>query len=266
MEGKLSEVLTNLLVAEFSSIDDGITEVSKRTGIDSRRFLSFIRGEAVPEKFEAAKLVKSLSVLKDDTKASFGFLQLCDQHLAEFSASATIEESKEMTQTQELKVEQMEAPVVESATTDDMNKELEELRRQVEEYKAALEAKEREIKERQEQEQLLANLDRRASDGVQQGWLPPVVYKELFDDLNQAKFSATCQEKQIDPYVEMYAIHYFLELMEKFGKSNTALFSSTEPEPIEEASDEKKIEQQAYLNFKLYKANGNLENLFEKEE
>lgn len=257
MNGKLHEVLSNLLLAEFSSLDEGISEVSKRTGLDTRRIVAFLKNEAVPEKFEAGKLSKALSVLREDAKASFGFLQLCDQQMAEFS-SATVEPLQEAPETQEAQ------QVTEN--TEQLNKELEELRKQVEEYKAALEAKEREITERQEQEQLLNTLDQRASAGVQQGWLPPVVYKELFEDLTQAKFSSVCNEKQIDPYVEMYAINYFLNLMEKFGKSNTALFSATEAEPIEEIPEDKKIEQQAYLNFKLYKANGNLENLFDKEE
>lgn len=259
MNGKLSNVLSNLIIAEFSSIDEGITELSNRTGINANQLLAFLRGEAIPQRYEAAKLAKSLSVLREDSKASFGFLQLCDQHLAEFAATQAADvQTIEPAEPKQPDVSEMDA-------SRQLNDEIERLRKQVEEYKAALEAKEREMQERQEQENLLRTLEQRASLGVEQGWLPPVVYKDMFSELNQAKFSAVCEEKQIDPLVEMYAISYLLNTFEKFGKS-TALFSSTEPEPIEEEqSEDKKIEEQALLNFKLYKAGGNFHSLESQE-
>ncbi|MFN7161348.1 MAG: hypothetical protein ACK4NC_07165 [Candidatus Gracilibacteria bacterium] len=253
MNGKLSDVLTNLVIAEFSSVDEGIVELSKRTGLGAEKILSFLKGEAMPQKFEAAKLAKSLAVLKDDSKASFGFLQLCNQSTAEFSAAT------------------VEAPVSiqehETKETTDTNSELEELRRQVEEYKKALEAKEEELRYKQEMNQIIDSLQKKASDGVNSGWLPPALYKDMFDGLNEAKFSSMCTEKEIDPYVEAYAISYVLSLFEKFGQNSSALFSSSDSEPLEnkQMTDEQLIEQQAMLNFKLYKANGNFSSLTTEE-
>lgn len=276
---QFTETLANLFLAEFGSLEDGIKTVSEKASVSSDTLVKFLSGEDYPSMQTAARIGKCISILNDDPSANFGFLQLATaarNEFAEFSSTET-EENKEtkvevqepqtpvaevkqeepVQTVQEVVVQPEPAPAVDNQVLSKIN----ELEAQLQEYRNLLEKQKQVTQTQNEITDLLYLLEQRAKLGIDKGWLPPAVHKKLFKDISQnnayASFSSVCNDKEIDPYVELYAISYALDLFESFG-NQMAMFSSTEPETFDnkQIELEKQIEKQAELNFKLFKQNG----------
>lgn len=266
---QFTETLANLFLAEFGSIEDGIQEISSKASISVDTLMKYLSGEDFPSMQTTARLGKSFLVLANDPNANFGFLQLAAaarDEVAEFSSTETSSDTKEVNvntsnqYTQEPMVEQSEHQV-QTQVNDDVYTKIQQLEQQLESYKSQIQTQIEFDQTKNEITDLLTLLNERSKLGIEKGWLPPAVKNKLFENVNEhnafASFTSICQDKEIDPYVELYAISYALDLFESFG-NQMAMFSSTEPEQIDSRQYEleQQIEKQAELNFKLFKQNG----------
>lgn len=282
---QFTETLANLFLAEFGSLEDGIKSVSEKASVSEDTLVRFLSGEDYPSMQTAARIGKCISVLNSDPSANFGFLQLATaarNEVAEFSSvpTKTEEPVQETYQDQDFSTQQQQYPqqqqyaqqevyaqqqpvyqTVTQQVPEDILEKINQLETELYNYKSMIDKQTELNATQQEVTELLHLLAQRSNIGIEKGWLPPAVRNKLFENINEhnayASFSSICQDKEIDPYVELYAISYALDLFESFG-NQMAMFSSTEPEQIDyrQYELEQQIEKQAELNFRLFKQNG----------
>lgn len=191
---QFTETLTNLFLAEFDSIEEGIYTISKKASISCDILVKYLSGEDYPSAQIAARIGKSFSILRNDPNANFGFLQLATAARNELT-DASSESGK-------------------------YNK-MAEIDRKIQDYEQPLDMQTELNNTEDEVSNLLYLLFQRSKIGIEKGWLPPAVYNKIFENINEinpyVSFCSICNRKEIDPYVELYAISYTLDLFESFA-------------------------------------------------
>ncbi|WP_460193475.1 hypothetical protein [Thermosynechococcus sp. FA-CM-4201] len=191
---QFTETLANLFLAEFDNFEEGIYTISKKAGVSYDLLVRYLSGEDYPSTQTAARIGKSFSILKNDPNASFGFLQL---------ATAARNE------------------LIETSSQSEQYNNMVELDKQIQEYKQPLDMQTELNHTENEISELLYLLFQRSKLGIEKGWLPPAVYNKMFENISEnnayVSFCSICSAKEIDPYVELYAISYTLDLFESFA-------------------------------------------------
>lgn len=104
----------------------------------------------------------------------------------------------------------------------------------------------------------LAEFERDCHRGFEEGWLPPVVYREIVGSFETegdrlAAFSALCDNHKVDAATQLFAFRSVVDAFAKCGPLMT--FSSIVNEPLDPQEQEREYvsSSQAELNFQLRK-------------
>lgn len=248
--------LLELIDTEYEDANDALADIYEATGVEADDVLDLIEGEAVP----TPELAETLAAMFEQTYANpeiaDEFLGLAEEAVEDAYGEEDEEvegEDEELYYEDEDEDEEIgysyasQAPdMAEFAYTDARVAELENT---LAEFQLANAVKDE-----------LAALERKAEEGLQNGWLPPVAYEALLGNFNReddrvAAFSAACGQNQIDPATQLFGINYALEVFERCGpmmQFGAYVEEDIDPREVEAAN---MIEDTAVLNFQLWKQN-----------
>ncbi|RMG06254.1 MAG: hypothetical protein D6735_04240, partial [Acidobacteria bacterium] len=215
-----SEVLGCLMLAEFGSIEAGVTSVSEKTGIPADVLCGYLTGDVIPRPETAAKLASAFETTKNPI-AEFGLISLAANSL-EFAMKED-EESEKQEQEAETSPEASMTTENSSANFSAVNQTPEAAQTDEKDQRISeLQAKLNQIEQERELERKLNALNAKAQEGVSKGWLPPMVYKAKFESLNTtdhvAAFSSICKKEKVNSNVKLYALNEMLNVFESCGR------------------------------------------------
>ena len=233
---QIGQALMELINEDYGDLEEGIAALCEVTGYDAESIAGILVGEYIPDQDLVLELAGAFNST-DDEEVLNGMLILAEDDAL------------------------TEGDYEDDDYEDDGNGEvLENYARAIQDKDFRLQELEAEFAEAQVQREVsgrLSDLNRLADIGFQQGWLPPVVHRELmggFDDQSDqlAAFSSVCQANGADLDTELYAMQKTLEMFQKCeGAINFSSFAYDEPlNPVEEA-EENAIQSQARRNADL---------------
>lgn len=231
----IGQALMELIHEDYGDLEEGIAALCEVTGYDEESIAGILVGEYIPDQDLVLELAGAFNSTEDEEVLG-GMLAL-----AEEDAYANGEED-------------------EYDDEDETGEVLENYARAIQDKDFRLQELEAEFAEAQIQQEVatrLNELNRFADIGFQNGWLPPVVHRELmggFEDQGDqlAAFSSVCNANGSDIETELYAMQKTLEMFEKCqGAINFSSIAYDAPfNPAEEAQ-ENAIQAQARRNAEL---------------
>jgi len=254
-------VLHALIDQEYDSADNAFADIYEATGMTPDDVLDLIEGSAVPTE----ELTESLVGVFD---ATYTDPNLADQFrgLAEIAVEEAILAEQANGQFDTPDGDEYYYSDVDDDYLDDESAysyaqngyanfgygdpRVNELENKIAEFQMAQAVKED-----------LAAIERRAADGVANGWLPPIAYDVLIGDFNReddrvAAFSAACGENKVSPDAQLFGMHYALGLFERCGPMlDFSAYSDEEYIPPEEIAMDNFETNQAMLNYEYYRQN-----------
>lgn len=233
--------LLELAEEEFENPDDAIYAIAEHTGYEPEHILGLISGEYVPDEQLAEEIAQVFETTASDSDAYNGFLTLGQEARAQ-----------EGLDYEEMDVPMEEAEDVESEKSEEFSRYLADKDHRIQELEAQFAQSQN---ERYVTEQLM-ELEQLASSGIQEGWLPPVAYREIFasfktDQDKLAAFSLVCEGNKVNVETELYATRKALSLFERCGPL-LAFGANVEEQLTPEEEDEaEEIYAQARRNVEM---------------
>lgn len=230
----IGQALMELIHEDYGDLEEGIAALCEVTGYDEESIAGILVGEYIPDQNLVLELAEAFDSTQDEEVLA-GMLALAEEDASEEGEDDDYE--------------------------DDGNDEvLENYARAIQDKDFRLQQLEAEFTEAKIQQEVagrLNELNRLADAGFQQGWLPPVVHRELlggFEDRNDqlAAFSSVCDANGSDIDVELYAMQRTLEMFQKCqGAINFSSFAYDAPLTPSEEAEESTIQAQARRNAEL---------------
>lgn len=222
----LQQVLAN---DGYEDLEEGVNDLAKGLGLDAEDTAGLFTGDFVPH----PELVDAIAQLLELDENTY-------YQLHQLGEVARVDAGYEYGDEEE----------------EDEEEESEEAS-----YSRELESRLAEFEFNNELKDAISSLELDARHGVEDGWLPPIVYKELIGSFELEKdqiaaFSAVCEASQVDANTQLYAINYALEAFKRCGPLMT--FGAFADEPLDErqAAIATGTRDQASRNFELRKRRG----------
>lgn len=228
----IGQALMELIHEDYGDLEEGIAALCEVTGYDAESIAGILVGEYIPDQDLVLELAEAFDSTQDEEVLA-GMLALAEEDAYEDGEEGEEEGTDEV---------------------------LENYARAIQDKDFRLQQLEAEFAEAQVQQEVagrLNDLNRLADAGFQQGWLPPVVHRELlggFEDQGDqlAAFSSVCQANGSDIETELYAMQKTLEMFEKCqGAINFSSFAYDTPLTPAEEIEENAVQAQARRNAEL---------------
>jgi len=248
------EALIHLIDDHYEDAEEAISDLQEVTGLSEDDVLDLIEGLAVPDE-ELTSAIGSMFELTAENEDSFEDL-LDVASLSRQDAYGYDPVYEELEDEDEI-----EAVDEEDEEEDEYEDEDEEAQYSaIDSRYAALENKIVEFELEKEVKTALANIERKANQGVQEGWLPPVAHRALLGSFEReedrlAKFSELCDANGVDLNTQLVAFEFALKVFEHCGPM--VQFGQVIQEDLDprQAEFQSNLEDQAVLNFQLWKEN-----------
>lgn len=266
-------VLLQLIDEEFEDADSALEAITESTDLTVDDVLDLIEGSAIATPEAAESLADVFETLDDDdvydgfmTVAVDTYNEALDEGDVEYDDEDEYEDEYEESEEDEDEYEDVEAGDREyvfgagsSYSTflgqDDTEAEFGQSIDALQERLDAIEF-ESQVKN------VLADLDGYASEGVDEGWLPPYARQILMGEFSReddrlASFSSVCDNNEVDVETQLYAMKFALDMFKNLGPiaqfssyRNTAEFMSER-----EVNEQADVERAAHLALQAYKVN-----------
>lgn len=217
---------------EYEDPVDGIVELARTTGHDPEDIVGLISGEYVPD-----------PALAHQIASAYGLDEGEDGLYEEFMGLGADAYEQGVGEKWDLGDEDDEE---EGEEEENYSHHLQNLEFRNQE----LEARFAEMEVQQEVASALQDLERIGAKGIQEGWLPPVAFREMFGNFETvgdqvAAFSATCDGDGVDLETKLYAMEFAMGCFERCGPFVNFAQMVDEPLSNEEIEIEEEEEAQA---------------------
>lgn len=194
-------------------------------------------GEDILGELDGDEIVEILNVTLDDIQEAYEAGEIDEDEFEALSQDAVAE------------AEEYVGPLLEDESYQE-DVEAENYRRRVDQMEAQFTA----AQEAQFTSDRLTQLERDAQVGIQEGWLPPVIYNDVFAEFENdrdrfAAFSTVCQRNNVTADVELYKMEGIIDSFRRCADMGAPLMTfgiqSNEPElsPEEEAEQDNALAQ-----------------------
>jgi len=235
-ESGIGQALMELINEDYGDLEEGIAALCEVTGYDAESIAGILVGQYIPDQDLVLELAQAFDSANDEEVLN-GMLVLAEDDAME-------EGDYEEDEGDEGETEEV----------------LESYARAIQDKDFRLQELEAQFTEAQVQQEVssrLNELNRLADAGFNQGWLPPVVHRELLGNFESqddqlAAFSSVCQSNGSSLDTELYAMQKTLEMFQKCGGMiSFNSFAYDEPLNPNEEAEENAIQAQARRNAEL---------------
>lgn len=217
------QALLELVAEEYEDPEEGLGLILEHTGLSEEQLVDLIEGNAYPDEDLASAIAECFETTSVDEDAYNGLMYLAEE------ASADVDDDLEDSEEEDAAYSAYQAELI-----------------RLRQEKDQLEAEFKQAQTVSAINENLADIQRRANDGVRDGWLPPVAQKILISNFNSdtdriAAFSQMCEGNSVDPETQLFAMNYVLEIFSRCGQYG--MFSQIAEVPLTEAEFQKHQEE-----------------------
>lgn len=192
------QALLELAETEYEDPLEGLAVIAEETGLSDEQLIGLIQGNFYPTEELASRIGELFDTTADNEDAYNGLLLL-----AEEAAGDSDDEDEDVTE-----IEDPEEDAEYSA----LREEHETLLAQFSQTQA-----ENIVKDS------LRDVEMRCQEGISNKWLPPAAMKIMMASFKSendrlAAFSQVCEENDVDPDTQLFAMNYALEIFSRCGE------------------------------------------------